>query len=163
MDLTLDRPSWEFYSTPWEHDWHYFSIQSHLLFCWLPCCCIFAFQNTSMIMRSFLKTATRSNDKQQLKNNDVSNENRLVKALFHDGEILREKFCLRNTDGCTWVILLNFLTLSAFAVSRIDFYSLAKRNFFSRNLICPYCACINSFRANFFRISPRKSSRGIKP
>ncbi len=71
--------------------------------------------------------------------------------------------CLRNTDGCTWVILLNFLTLSAFAVSRIDFYSLAKRNFFSRNLICPYCACINSFRANFFPISPRKSSRGIKP
>ncbi len=46
---------------------------------------------------------------------------------------------------------------------RIDFYSLAKRNFFSRNLMCPYCVCINSFRENFFRISPRKSGRGIKP
>ena len=33
-------------------------------------------------------------------------------------EILRKKFWLRNTDGCTWVILLKFPTLSAFAVSR---------------------------------------------
>ena len=70
----------------------------------------------------------------------------ILKAWFHEGEILREKFCLRNTDDCTWVILLNW-----------------KRNFFSRNLICPYCACINSIRANFFRISLKKNSCGIKP
>jgi hypothetical protein len=71
----------------------------------------------------------------------------LVKAWFHDGEILRQKFCLWNMDGCTWVILLNFPTLSAFAVSR---------NFFSRNLICPYCACVNSFRAKFFAFRREK-------
>ena len=29
-----------------------------------------------------------------------------IKAWFHDGEIFRAKLCLRNTDGCTWVILL---------------------------------------------------------
>ena len=60
-------------------------------------------------------------------------------------------------DGCTWVILLNFPTLSAFAVSRIDFYSLAKRNFFSRNLICPYCACAHSFREKFFAFRREKA------
>ncbi len=66
-----------------------------------------------------------------------------IKARFHDGEILREKF---------------FLTLSAFAVSRIDFYSLAKRNFFSQNLICPYCACINSFHIiHFFAFHREKA------
>ena len=55
----------------------------------------------------------------------------LFKALgtrMSKGEILREKLCLRNTDGCTCAILLNFPTFSAFAVSRIDFYLLAKRN-----------------------------------
>ena len=35
--------------------------------------------------------------------------------------------CLRNTDGCTWVILLNFATFFAFAESRNEFYSLAKQ------------------------------------
>ena len=57
------------------------------------------------------------------------------KVWFHDGEILRAKLCLRNADGCTSVILLNFATFFAFAVSRTQFYSLAKRNFFSRSVI----------------------------
>jgi hypothetical protein len=45
---------------------------------------------------------------------------------------------------------LNSLTFFSFAVSRTDFYSLAKRNFFSRNLICLYDACVQSFRAKIF-------------
>jgi hypothetical protein len=36
------------------------------------------------------------------------------------------------------------------AVSRTDFYSLAKRNFLSRNLICLYDACVQLFRAKIF-------------
>ena len=74
-----------------------------------------------------------------------------VKAWFHDSEILREKLFMRNTDGCTWTVLLNSLTCFAFAVSRTDFYSLAKRNFFSRIensmelFTCnhPYFACFS--------------------
>ena len=64
------------------------------------------------------------------------------------------KFCVRNTDGCTWVILLNFPTLSAFEIILLTD---DEAKFFSRNLICPYGACVNSFHAKFFRISPRKS------
>ena len=56
--------------------------------------------------------------------------------------LLGEKFCLQNVDSYTRVIL--------FAVS--DFYTLAKRNFFSRRLICPNCTCVNSFCAKFFGI-----------
>jgi hypothetical protein len=55
-----------------------------------------------------------------------------------DGEILRAKSCLRNMDGCTWATLLNFHIFFAFAVSRTQFYSLAKRNFFSRSPIYLY-------------------------
>ena len=61
-------------------------------------------------------------------------------------------------------ILLNSLTFFSFAVSRTDFYSLAKRNFFSKNLICLYDACVQSFRAKIFAfpkvISPVES--GVK-
>ena len=86
-----------------------------------------------------------------------------LKAGFHDSENRREKLCLRNTDGCTWVILLNFPTLFAFAVSRMNFYSLAKRTFFSRNLICLHHACVQLFPRENFRISQRKNTRGIRP
>ena len=55
-----------------------------------------------------------------------------LKAWFHDSEILREKLFMRNTDGWAWIILLNSLTFFAFAVSRTEFYSLAKRIFCSR-------------------------------
>ena len=55
------------------------------------------------------------------------------------------------------MILLSFLrTLSALAVSRIDFYSLAKRNFLSRNQIWPYCACIS--REFFLHFTEKKRS-----
>ena len=52
-----------------------------------------------------------------------------IKAWFHDSEILREKLFMRNTDGWAWMILLNSLTCFAFAVSRIEFYSLGEANF----------------------------------
>ena len=87
----------------------------------------------------------------------VSSSSMRIKAWFHDGEILREKFCLRNMDGCTWVILLNFPTLFAFAVSRMNFYSLAKRTFFSRNLICLHHACVQLFRAKIFAFREEKT------
>ncbi len=80
-----------------------------------------------------------------------------LKAWFHDGENRREKLCPRNTDGCTWVILLNFPTLFAFAVSRMNLYSLAKRTFFSRNLICLHHACVQLFRAKIFAFREEKT------
>ena len=58
----------------------------------------------------------------------------LLKAWFHASEILREKLFMRNTDGWAWLILFNSLAFFAFAVSRTDFYSLAKRNFFSHRV-----------------------------
>ena len=59
-----------------------------------------------------------------------------------------------NTDGCTWVILLN--TPPPPPPSSLNFYSRAKRNSYSRNLICPFCP------REMFRISPRKSGPGVK-
>jgi hypothetical protein len=60
-------------------------------------------------------------------------------------------------DGCTWVILLNLHSLFAFAVSRTDFYSLAKQKFFSRSPIYLYCACTISFRAKCFAFRREKA------
>ena len=88
---------------------------------------------------------------------------KLLKVWFHDGEIFGEKLCLRIADGCTWRILLNSPTFFAFEVSRTDFYSVAKRIFFSGNLICPYDACVKFFRAEIIRISPRNIARRIRP
>jgi hypothetical protein len=66
--------------------------------------------------------------------------------------------CRNMMDGCTWVILLNLYSFFAFAVSRTDFYSLAKRNFFSRSLIYLYCACtISLFRAKYFAFRREKA------
>jgi hypothetical protein len=74
------------------------------------------------------------------------------KVWFHDGEILREKLCLPNADQ--WLrlndSLLNSPTFVAFAVSWTDFYLLAKRNFFSSNLIFLYDTCVQLFRAKIF-------------
>ena len=81
-----------------------------------------------------------------------------LKARFLDGEILREKFWLRNMDGCTWVIVLKFLTLSAFTVSRIDFYSLAKRDFFSRKVIALNAHAFIHFARNFSHFAKKKRS-----
>ena len=64
---------------------------------------------------------------------------------------------VRNMDGCTWVILLNLHSLFAFAVSRTDFYSLAKQTFFSRSPIYLYCACTISFRAKCFAFRREKA------
>ena len=44
---------------------------------------------------------------------------------------------------------MNSPTFFAFEESRTDFYSLAKRIFFSRNLICLYGACVQLFRAKY--------------
>jgi hypothetical protein len=71
-------------------------------------------------------------------------------------EIVRAK-CRNMMDGCTWVILLNLHSFFAFAVSRTDFYSLAKRNFFSRSLIYLYCACTISYRAKYFAFRREKA------
>ena len=45
----------------------------------------------------------------------------------------------------------------AFAVSRMNFYSLAKRTFFSRNLICLHHACVQLFRAKIFAFREEKT------
>ena len=70
------------------------------------------------------------------------------KAWFHDSEILREKLFMRNTDGCTWIIPLNFLFASkkfASPVSRIQFYSLQRRKFNRIIHAQPSVFRINSF------------------
>jgi hypothetical protein len=54
-----------------------------------------------------------------------------LKAWFHNGEIVCAKLCLRNMDGCTWVILLHFATLFAFAVSKADLSLLRMHDFIS--------------------------------
>ena len=71
-------------------------------------------------------------------------------VIFYDSKIRRAKLCLRNMDGCTWVILLNFTIFFLFVVSRIESYSLAKRNFLAKPIICLNCICTNSFGAEYF-------------
>ena len=83
-----------------------------------------------------------------------------IKAWFHAGEILREKTCLRNMDGCARVILLNFRSFFAFAVSKRNFYSLRKRKKYENSIESlvrshPYFANTSS-REEFRR-------RGIRP
>ena len=77
-----------------------------------------------------------------------------------------------KTPYCTNCCNLIGSPLFTFAVSRLNFYSLAKRIFFSRNLICLQHACVHLFRAKFFafrqEISPVESglyiySRKIRP
>ena len=67
-----------------------------------------------------------------------------------------------KTPYCTNCCNLIGSPLFAFAVSRLNFYSLAKRIFFSRNLICLQHACVHLFRAKFFafrqEISPVESA-----
>ncbi len=70
----------------------------------------------------------------------------------------REKLCLRNTDGCTWVILLNFPTLFAFAVSRMNFYSLAKQTFSRETLFVFITHAYNYFARKFSHFAKKKHS-----
>jgi hypothetical protein len=55
----------------------------------------------------------------------------------------REIVSAKYGYSCTSVILLNLHIFVAFAVSRTDFYSQARRNFFSRSLLYLYCAVRN--------------------
>ena len=58
----------------------------------------------------------------------------LVKPGFH-GQKFPRKMIFAKNDGCTQEVLLNLSTLFIFQVSRINFFSLAKWFFFSRNHI----------------------------
>ena len=55
-----------------------------------------------------------------------------LKAWFHDGEIRRGKSCLRNMDGCTWVILLNFAHFFRFRSEWNWLLRTGEAKFFSR-------------------------------
>ncbi len=81
----------------------------------------------------------------------------LIRTLLNYGHLSNTHISLLRHDGCTWVILLNFPTLFAFAVSRMNFYSLAKRTFFSRNLICLHHACVQLFRPKIFAFREKKT------
>ena len=66
----------------------------------------------------------------KIHNNNFFSLKKFLKARFHASEILREKMFMRNMDGCTWIIPLNFLFARkkfASAVSRNQFYSLPRR------------------------------------
>jgi hypothetical protein len=86
---------------------------------------------------------------------------RLSYEMLNSSRENNAKFFARNRACEIWmadVILLNLHTFFAFVVSRTDFYSLAKRNFFSRNLIYLYCACTILFRAKCFALFPREKA-----
>jgi hypothetical protein len=72
------------------------------------------------------------------------------------------KFFARNRVCEIWWMAAHewfywICTLFAFAVSRTDFYSLAKRNVFSRSLIYLYCAYTILFRAKYFAFRREKA------
>ena len=48
---------------------------------------------------------------------------------------------MQNTDGCAKMIVLNYLTFLWFTVSRTNFYSLTKRNFFCKERIQQHFSC----------------------
>ena len=89
--------------------------------------------------------------------------NTTYEGLIHDGEIFREKLCLENADGCTWMIVLNSPTFFAFAVSRTDFYKLVRRNFFEERSYLPLSRMRTIISRGNFRISPRNIACGIRP
>jgi hypothetical protein len=87
------------------------------------------------------------------------------KAWLHNGEILREKLCQRNTDSCTWLMSDSIEFSHFFPPSKwVELASTHWWSEFLRSLIYLYCACTpNSFLAKFVAFCRRKRPSEIRP